>query len=87
MGQAVFEGDIQHIKDMWKSDPYFISDEKNIRQMTLTECERYQTLPDGYTTNVKGVSNNSKYEAISNGWTVDVIAHILSFIPISNNIN
>ena len=87
MGQAVFDGDIQSIKNMWKLNPYFISHEKNIRQMTLTECERYQTLPDGYTTNVKGVSNNSKYEAIGNGWTVDVIAHILSFIPMSNNIN
>ena len=80
-GQAVFEGDIQRIKEMWKSDPYFLSDENNIRQMTLTECERYQTLPDGYTTSVKDVSDRAKVEAIGNGWTVDVIAHILSFIP------
>ena len=81
IGQAVFEGDIHRIKEMWKSDPYFVSDENNIRQMTLKECERYQTLPDGYTTRVKDVPNRAKYEAIGNGWTVDVIAHILSFIP------
>ena len=75
-GQAVFEGDIQEIKDKWKNNPYFESDEKNIRQLTLTECERLQTLPDGYT-NVGGVSDRMKYEAIGNGWTVDVISHIL----------
>ena len=75
-GQAVFEGDIQEIKDRWKNNPYFESDEKNIRQLSLTECERLQTLPDGYT-NVGGVSDRIKYEAIGNGWTVDVISHIL----------
>ena len=78
-GQAVFEGDIPSIKRMWKENPYFESDIRNIRQMTLTECERLQTLPDGYT-DVEGVSTIMKYESIGNGWTVDVIAHILSFI-------
>ena len=78
-GQAVFEGDIPSIKRMWKENPYFESDSRNIRQMTLTECERLQTLPDGYT-DVEGVSTIMKYESIGNGWTVDVIAHILSFI-------
>lgn len=81
-GQAVFEGDIQEIKDKWKDNPYFESDEKNIRQLTLTECERLQTLPDGYT-NVGGVSDRMKYEAIGNGWTVDVIAHILRGLNVS----
>lgn len=81
-GQAVFEGDIQEIKDKWKNNPYFESDEKNIRQLTLTECERLQTLPDGYT-NVDGVSDRMKYEAIGNGWTVDVIAHILRGLNVS----
>lgn len=78
-GQAVFEGDIPSIKRMWKENPYFESDSRNIRQMTLIECERLQTLPDGYT-DVEGVSSQMKYESIGNGWTVDVIAHILSFI-------
>ena len=75
-GQAVFEGDIEAIKARWEKDPYFESDERNIRQMTVKECERLQTLPDGYT-DLEGVSTQMRYEVIGNGWTVDVIAHIL----------
>ena len=48
-----------------------------IRKLTPLECERLQTLPDGYT---EGVSNTQRYKAIGNGWTVDVIAHIFSFM-------
>ncbi len=44
------------------------------RKLTVTECERLQTLPDGYT---EGVSSTQRYKALGNGWTVDVIAHIL----------
>ena len=75
-GQAIFEGSIDEIKEKWKADPYFESTEKNIRQMTVKECERLQTLPDDYT-EAEGVSMQMRYEAIGNGWTVDVIAHIL----------
>ena len=75
-GQAVFEGDIEAIKAKWKENPYFESDERNIRQMTVKECERRQTLPDGYT-DAEGVSTQMRIEAIGNGWTVDVIAHLL----------
>ena len=49
-----------------------------IRKLTPMECERLQTLPDGWT---EGVSNTQRYKAIGNGWTVDVIAHILKQIP------
>lgn len=80
-GQAVFEGDIEEVKTKWKENPYFESNERNIRQMTLKECERLQTLPDGYT-DIEGVSTQMKYESIGNGWTVDVIAHILSFMKL-----
>jgi DNA (cytosine-5)-methyltransferase 3A len=76
-GQAVFEGDIAEIKDKWKANPYFESHEQNIRQMTVKECERLQTLPDDYT-DVGGVSTQMRYEAIGNGWTVAVIAHIFA---------
>lgn len=48
-----------------------------IRKLTPLECERLQTLPDNYTS---GISNSQRYKAIGNGWTVDVIAHIFSFI-------
>lgn len=40
------------------------------------EVERLQTLPDGYT-ECDGVSYTQRVEAVENGWTVDVIAHIL----------
>lgn len=48
-----------------------------VRKLTPLEYERLQTLPDNYT---DGVSDSARYTAIGNGWTVDVIAHILSFI-------
>ena len=47
------------------------------RKLTPLEYERLQTLPDNYTA---GVCDGQRYKAIGNGWTVDVIAHILSFI-------
>lgn len=49
-----------------------------IRRLTPIECERLQTLPDNYT---EGVSDTQRYKMLGNAWTVDVIAHILSFIP------
>lgn len=47
------------------------------RKLMPIEYERLQTLPDNYT---DCVSDSRRYTAIGNGWTVDVIAHILSFI-------
>ena len=47
------------------------------RKLTPVEAERAQTLPDNYT---EGISNTQRYKCIGNGWTVDVIAHILSFL-------
>lgn len=47
------------------------------RKLTLVECERLQTLPDNYTNHV---SKTKRYKMIGNGWTVCVIAHILSFM-------
>jgi len=48
-------------------------DVKHWRKLTPLECERLQTVPDGYT---EGVSNTQRYKMLGNGWTVDVIAHI-----------
>lgn len=45
-----------------------------IRNLTPNECERLQTVPLDYT---KGVSNTQRYKMLGNGWTVDVITHIL----------
>ena len=46
-----------------------------IRKLTPTECERLQTMPDGYTA---AVSNSQRYKALGNGWTAEVIIHILN---------
>lgn len=60
-------------------DQHGILTDGYIRKLTPVECERLQTVPEGYTD--VGISNTAKYKALGNGWTVDVIAHILSFIP------
>ena len=51
-------------------DGYYI-----IRKLTPVECERLQTLPDGYT---ESVSNTQRYKGLGNGWTAEVIIHILN---------
>ncbi len=48
------------------------------RWLTVTECERLMTVPEGYTAHV---SNTQRYKMLGNGWTVDVIAHILESMP------
>lgn len=47
------------------------------RKLYPLECERLQTLPDGYT---EGVSNTQRFKMLGNGWTVDVVAHILKYM-------
>lgn len=42
------------------------------------ECKRLQTVPDSY---IFPVSDTQAYRQLGNGWTVDVIAHILSYCP------
>ncbi len=54
-----------------------IDDNYQVRELTPIECERLQGLPDNYT---DGVSNTQRYKALGNGFNVDVVAHILSFI-------
>ena len=44
------------------------------RKLTPLECERLQTVPDNYTNHV---SNSQRYKMLGNGWTVDVISHIM----------
>ena len=50
-------------------------DELHWRKLTPLECERLQTVPDNYTASV---SNTQRYKMLGNGWTVNVIAHILT---------
>lgn len=53
---------------------------KHYRYITPIECERLQTLPDNYT---YGISNTQRYKCLGNGWTVDVIVHILKQMDFS----
>ena len=69
-GQVTIKGKQCPIK---LPDGYYI-----IRKLTVKECMRLQTVPDTY---IFQVSNTQAYKMLGNGWTVDVIAHILSFIP------
>ena len=46
-----------------------------IRKLTVRECMRLQTVPEEY---VFPVSDSQAYKMLGNGWTVDVIAHIMS---------
>jgi DNA (cytosine-5)-methyltransferase 1 len=48
-----------------------------LRRLTPIECERLQTVPDNYTNRV---SDSQRYKMLGNGWTIDVITHILSFL-------
>lgn len=47
------------------------------RKLSPMECERLQTFSDGYTNHV---SNTQRYKALGNSFTVDIIAHILSYL-------
>lgn len=64
----------------WQHNNFLIKKENGEifwRKFTPIECERLQTLPDNYTA---WLSNSQRYRVIGNSWTVDVIAHILSFL-------
>lgn len=66
-GQVTINGKQYPIKLV---DGYYI-----IRKLTPIECERLQTLPDNYTA---AVSNAQRYKGLGNGWTAEVIIHILN---------
>ena len=51
-------------------DGYYI-----IRKLTVRECARLQTMPDEY---CKAVSDSQAYKALGNGWTAEVIIHLLN---------
>ena len=51
-------------------DGYYI-----IRKLTVKECARLQTMPDDY---CKSVSDSQAYKALGNGWTAEVIIHLLN---------
>lgn len=58
--------------------PLIIAPDDILRRMTPTECARLQTIPEWYKW---GCSSTQQYKMLGNGWTVEVIKHILSFLP------
>jgi site-specific DNA-cytosine methylase len=60
-------------------EPKIAMNEYTYRKLTVLECERLQTVPEGYT---EGVSNTQRYRMLGNGWTIDVIAHIFKHMEI-----
>ena len=69
-GQITIKGKQYPIK---LADGFYI-----IRKLTVTECKRLQTVPEEY---IFPVSDTQAYKMLGNGWTVDVIAHILHYTP------
>ena len=62
-------------------EPVKINDDVYWRKLTPVECERLQTVPDDYTNHV---SNTQRYKMLGNGWTIEVIAHILQNMQINH---
>ena len=54
-------------------EPKVNTSETTYRKLTPLECERLQTIPDGYTS---GVSNSQRYRMLGNSWTASIIAHL-----------
>jgi len=72
--QLIFK---EFLKDDWPlldHAKYKYLSHLSFRKLTPLECERLQTVPDNYTNHV---SNTQRYKMLGNGFTVDVIAHIL----------
>lgn len=59
----------------WNSN--YVTRQGQVTRLTPTEYERLQTVPEGYT---KAARTSERYKMLGNGWTVDVIAHILSYL-------
>ena len=65
----------QHILQITKEE-----NKVSWRKLTPIECERLQTVPDNYTNHV---SNTQRYKMLGNGWTIEVIAHILKNMEVN----
>ena len=76
---SIYEVKNNHISMKGKQYPVKLADgHYMIRKLTVTECKRLQTVPEKY---IFPVSDCQAYKMLGNGWTVDVIAHILSYCP------
>jgi site-specific DNA-cytosine methylase len=67
----------QHMSRSGMTNGFKAIIDSRIRRLTPVECERLQTVKDNYTNHV---SDTQRYRMLGNGWTVDVISHILNYI-------
>ena len=59
--------------------PLIITPDDILRRLTPTECARLQTIPEWYKWEC---SETQQYRMLGNGWTVEVIKHILSYLSL-----
>lgn len=81
---CVFEGKTPTLSACSWEQNNLLSTSRCIRRLTPVECSRLQTVPSWYRWKC---SDTQIYKMLGNGWTVDVIVHILSFIKEKLNIN
>lgn len=70
-------------KGAWANGMSLVSRGLRIRRITPTECARLQTIPDWY---IWECSDTQQYRMLGNGWTVEVIKHIFSFIRLEDTV-
>lgn len=61
------------------SEPHGIIKNTRIRRLTPLECKRLQTVSDDF---IMPVSDTQAYRQLGNGWTIEVIVHILKYLNI-----
>ena len=65
-------------------DLYITKDHKTWRKLTINECERLQGVPKDYTSIA---TKNERGKQLGNGWNVDTVAFIFSFLRGENFLN
>ena len=81
---GLFEGKTPTLSACAWEQNNLLNQENAIRRLIPIECSRLQTIPSWYRWKC---SDTQIYKMLGNGWTVDVIVHILSFMKEKLNIN
>lgn len=70
-------------KGAWANGMSLVSNGSRIRRITPTECARLQTIPDWYRWEC---SATQQYRLLGNGWNIETIKHILSFMRLEDTV-
>ena len=70
-------------KGAWANEMSLVGNGFRIRRITPTECARLQTIPEWYKWEC---SETQQYRMLGNGWTVEVIKHIFSFMKLEDTV-